>query len=577
LEAAVASHFARGILGLLLLVVAVARGADDGPSKVEIAKLGKTATVLVQVKLGKESAYGSAFCVHSSGLFITNAHVARPEEKTGELVLVLNSGQDSQKILPAKLVRSDKELDLALLRVDGEKDLPCLTLGSDEKLAELAEVVACGYPFGAALATDVREFPAVSINSGSITSLRRKDGKLHRIQLDAALNPGNSGGPVLDRTGNVVGVVVAGVKGSGVNFAIPVSHVAQFVARPELELTPPAINRSNLHKPAVFQAKAISVLPTAKPIDLELILNTDQGPERKLAMEQADGAYRLKAIPLPMPDGPLTLRTVVEFADRKVTGTLTDRTVKVDGKEIPLSDVRRIVRQPKPAVLLSDNRTIEGEVAGLDQIEVQADKETLKLDLTKAVAARFELNTRISTISCTLLARRESKEIGRVTQTIAVDGIDTDGNIELKDWIVHCFPGSNWKDYPLDKMKHTLKDGSLELTNNTGIFKWAGIATKRTFSGDYTITVEVKNPKCVGLRSAVGDSAWATAEDLEGPEWKKIVITRKDGKVSITVDGKPVRVTEVNARGLDRAIFGLYLKSDTSATIRRFEVVGGNE
>jgi serine protease Do len=80
-------------------------------------------------------------------------------------------------------------------------------------LTELAEVVAFGYPFGSGLAVSKKEKPAISVNVGRITSLRQKAGELHRIQIDAALNPGNSGGPVLDKEGKVIGVVVGGVQG----------------------------------------------------------------------------------------------------------------------------------------------------------------------------------------------------------------------------------------------------------------------------------------------------------------------------------------------------------------------------
>ena len=82
----------------------------------------------------------------------------------------------NQKILKAKVLRTDKQLDLALLQVDGEKDLPALALGTVDKVSELAMVVACGFPVGQRLATDKGRYPAISINSGNVTSLRLKEG-----------------------------------------------------------------------------------------------------------------------------------------------------------------------------------------------------------------------------------------------------------------------------------------------------------------------------------------------------------------------------------------------------------------
>src|SRR5262249_47911114 len=210
-------------LGAIVLVMAIAAHgrADDGLlTPVQTARLGKAATALVQAKAAR---------LHPGGWFLTNAHVAQ-----GELPLVLNPSLKAERSYAARVVRSDPELDLALLRVEGVKDLPALALGSDEGLEELMEVVGFGYPFGTALR-------AMSVNPGSITSLRHKDGQLHRIQLDAALNPGNSGGPVLDQYGKVIGVVVSGVRGAEGNFAIPVSVVRRFLAQPIVQFHPPAL------------------------------------------------------------------------------------------------------------------------------------------------------------------------------------------------------------------------------------------------------------------------------------------------------------------------------------------------
>jgi hypothetical protein len=73
------------------------------------------------------------------------------------------------------------ELDLALLQVSGQKECPTLKIGTEDGLTELAEVIAFGYPFGTGLAVGKKEKPAISVNVGSITSLRLKAGELHRM------------------------------------------------------------------------------------------------------------------------------------------------------------------------------------------------------------------------------------------------------------------------------------------------------------------------------------------------------------------------------------------------------------
>jgi S1-C subfamily serine protease len=82
-----------------------------------------------------------------------------------------------------------------LLQADGARDLPALALGSDERLEELMDVVAFGFPLVGGSSPGRDGHPAISVNAGSITDLRRQDGRLKEIQLDAELNPGNSGGP----------------------------------------------------------------------------------------------------------------------------------------------------------------------------------------------------------------------------------------------------------------------------------------------------------------------------------------------------------------------------------------------
>ena len=140
------------------------------------------------------------------------------------------------------MVRIDKTADLALLRVANVADLPNLHLGAVDAVAELAEVVVCGFPLGEALATDKKEYPAVSVNAGSVTALHLKGGQLQFIQIDAALNVRNSGGPVLDDAGKVIGVVVSGRPGTGINQAIPVNILERFLKAPDLGVHSAGVN-----------------------------------------------------------------------------------------------------------------------------------------------------------------------------------------------------------------------------------------------------------------------------------------------------------------------------------------------
>ena len=141
---------ARIVALFAILLIALPLRAQGEPTKVEIVKLAKPATAYVEVpNVGS----GSAFCIHPTGLFITNEHVVRGEK--GEITLVLDSSLKTQRVLKAKVVRSDKALDLALLRVEYVKDIPSLTLGLIDGLVELSPVIAFGFPLGRGLSTDV--------------------------------------------------------------------------------------------------------------------------------------------------------------------------------------------------------------------------------------------------------------------------------------------------------------------------------------------------------------------------------------------------------------------------------------
>ena len=139
----------------------------EKPSKVEIGKRGKAATAFVEVP-GRGS--GTGFCVHSLELFVTNEHVIRDAEKA-DIIVVLEPSHANQREFKPAVVRIDKETDLALLRIEGVDDLPSLTLGSINGIAELAEVIACGFPLIRKLSTDKQEYPAISVNGGSVTAL----------------------------------------------------------------------------------------------------------------------------------------------------------------------------------------------------------------------------------------------------------------------------------------------------------------------------------------------------------------------------------------------------------------------
>src|SRR5580692_10057671 len=161
---------------------------------------------------------GSGFIIDPSGLIVTNNHVI---ENADEITVTLSDGTS----LPAKLVGRDEKTDLALLRVKSKSPLPATKFGDSDKAHVGDWVIAIGNPFGLG-----------STVTAGIVSARNRDiasGPYDDfIQTDAPINRGNSGGPLFDMDGNVVGVNSAIFSPSGgsvgIGFSIP-SNMAREV------------------------------------------------------------------------------------------------------------------------------------------------------------------------------------------------------------------------------------------------------------------------------------------------------------------------------------------------------------
>ena len=384
----------------------------DGLPKTDIAKLGKAATVFVVAKTGT----GSGFCVHPSGLFITNQHVVQND---AEVTVVLNASLKDQKVLKAKVLRSDKQLDLALLHTDGQKHLPYLKLGSIDKLAELAELVVCGFPFGKRLAMDKNEYPPMSINTGSVSALRLKEGALHELQLDIELNPGNSGGPALDLNGKVVGVVVSRVPGARINFAIPVTKVSKFLDKPDIRLTAPAITKMNQNEALEFHVHVISLIPPPQPLNVELILRAGDEPDRPYKMALKDGAYFASAVPVPL-EKVRRLVLSTQFENGAIEGLIEDGAIQVGAQKVQLKDCQRILIKPQSQVFLNDGKALEGPLGGLEKMAVLIGGQKLVLDCSGAMSLRLQAAPVPSGVECTVVARLGEKEVGRVQTRLSI-------------------------------------------------------------------------------------------------------------------------------------------------------------
>jgi serine protease Do len=165
---------------------------------------------------GVQHAQGSGFLISTDGLVLTNAHVV---DGAKEVTVKLSDHREFK----AKVLGSDRSSDIAVLKIEG-RDLPAVTLGDSDQLGVGDYVLAIGEPFG------LEETATAGIVSAKGRSLPG-DGYVPFIQTDAAVNPGNSGGPLFDANGSVVGINAQIYSNSGgfqgVSFAIPINLAVQ--------------------------------------------------------------------------------------------------------------------------------------------------------------------------------------------------------------------------------------------------------------------------------------------------------------------------------------------------------------
>lgn len=219
---------------------------------------------------------GSGFIVSKDGQIVTNNHVV---EGADSVKVKLSDGRS----FDATVVGSDRMTDIALLKIEADVELPAVKFGSSDAMRVGDEVVAMGNPFGlgGTVTTGIVSAKSRNINSGPYDDF---------IQTDAAINRGNSGGPLFNNAGEVIGVNTAilspGGGSVGIGFSVPSDLVQKIVADLADDGT---ITRGWLGvqiRPMTDEVAQVLGYGTPKGAVIEAV--GDDSPAKKAGLEQGD-------------------------------------------------------------------------------------------------------------------------------------------------------------------------------------------------------------------------------------------------------------------------------------------------
>jgi len=300
---------------------------------------------------------GSGFIVSAKGYILTNYHVVEDASR-------ISVGLQSNEKYPGKVVGFDPETDVAVIKIDAPKDLPTVTLG-DSNAAQVGDwVLAMGSPFGL----------DQTVTAGIISKKERESPYFNAfqrfLQTDAAINRGNSGGPLVNMRGEVIGMnsQIATSTGdyNGIGFALPSNETSfvykQLVAQGKVKRGYLGITLDSVHD----QFAKVYGLLEAKGAIVMSVTQTEGGqqtPAAKIGLQASDIIVEFEGEPVMnaqdliqrVASTPVGQQVTFVFL-RDVNGKLEKRTATVALGERPPSPLREWVEPAKPSTKTADPR-----------------------------------------------------------------------------------------------------------------------------------------------------------------------------------------------------------------------------
>ena len=208
-------NFITAIVLTFAITPVFAFGTDEHET-ISLYKRINPAIVCIDSQIKRGMSCGTGCIIDKSGLILTSAHVI---ESGKNIIVTMSNGQNYE----AKVVkRFDENEDIILLKISVSEELKTVKFGDSEKIKVGQKVLAIGNPFGF---------------NGTLTQgiISRIDYAKNRIQTDAAINPGSSGGPLLNKKGEIIGINQAifnpdnNISNIGIGFAVPINAVKEYL------------------------------------------------------------------------------------------------------------------------------------------------------------------------------------------------------------------------------------------------------------------------------------------------------------------------------------------------------------
>ena len=196
--------------------------AQDNLSTADVSDMLKPSTVLIYTQGTSKYGYGTGFFIRSDGYIATNYHLLVDAEICS---VTLYSGKE----FPAKIVGYSEVHDLAILKIDGD-NYPVVAIGDSSKLREGDIAIAIGHPSGIDAPWSTTQGVVSALDRRITITKESYIAEASMIQTDAALNPGNSGGPLCNDRGEVIGIVTRKLNDTeGISFAIPINGAMEIL------------------------------------------------------------------------------------------------------------------------------------------------------------------------------------------------------------------------------------------------------------------------------------------------------------------------------------------------------------